>query len=183
MSMNRALLTLSALLVLSACATTAKPPKAPDGPGKPINSPAAIAALSRVLGTIEPDEQRRREHARAVLFLPEPKTVRVPFRYASTAFEPSPETAKRVLALAKTAARIEARGRMHGIGDPEQDRDRARLRAESARRYLVVHGANPETIAVTYRGADRPAEDGARLADRRVDLVFWPELPSTGETR
>ena len=180
MKPHRALLALPALLVVTACASTAaKLPDAPDGPGQPINSPAAIAALSRVSAPADPDEARRREHERAVLFLPEPETVRVPFAFASAVFEPSPDVAERIATLAETAARIEARGRTHGVGGPVKDQEMARRRAESARRYLVSHGANPETIAVTYRA------DVERVSDdqRRVDLVFWPELMAAESVR
>jgi len=185
--MIRRTLALTGIILLSACATAGKPPSAPDGPGKPINSPASIEALSRAPDAIDPDEQRRREHERAVLFLPEPETIRVPMAFASARFQPEPGDAYRIQTLAKNAARIQARGRTDGLGDPKADRETARLRAESARQYLINRGIDPAVISVSsYPGADL-IDDNARYAgrhaNRRVDLVFWPAIPSTDEAR
>lgn len=105
------------------------------------------------------------------------RIVRVPFKFASTLFSPTPQQQSQIQQLSAVADRIEVRGRTDGKGLKGPDERVARLRAEAAKRYLLDRGLPSNIIAVSYQAAGDYIADNHRSAgrgmNRRVELEFY----------
>lgn len=104
------------------------------------------------------------------------RTVRVGFERYSTKFEPTPDQQFHIRQLIgdKDLKRIELRGRTDGKKLTAADEKTARMRAESAKRYLLSLGVPSDIITVTYQAggdfiADNHSEAGSAL-NRRVEI-------------
>jgi len=109
------------------------------------------------------------------------RTVTVPFGFASARFAPDSRTIDRLRQLLASAERVEVRGRTDGAGREGADETTARIRAETARMWLIEHGMPPDAVSVSYlAGGDFVSSNATahgRAQNRRVEIEFFFDEP------
>jgi outer membrane protein OmpA-like peptidoglycan-associated protein len=150
-------------------------------PGKPVATPPPrIASSQEQTGATVPlkTESPRKPQQVAERETMEVREQSVLFRVMQpadqTAFTPSRVLQQHLLTAAKSARRIEIRGRTDVDEDSEAARRTASERARQARLFLVKHGIAPSKIDVSFMGsgglvATNATPEGKAL-NRRVEI-------------
>lgn len=141
-----------------------------EGDGKPAQPPTA-----------PPTAALQARPAPAPAPAPASHTYRVQFAYGSAALEVPASLRGVLIPLARSATRIEVRGRTDGRQFSERDESVALHRALAARQFLIHNGVAPEKVDLNYLSAADYAADNTTLAgrtqNRRVEIeVFSASL-------
>lgn len=185
-------------VALSACASVPKPPtvngkhrsqindaettellklraESAEWHGQPHASPTSTAAVA---ATTRPLQSSPAPMARPALAS---HTYTVHFGYGSAAFEVPASLRAVLVPLARTAQRIEVRGRTDGQQFSVGDELVAYHRARAVRQFLIHNGIAPEKVDLNYVSAGDYAADNStpagRTQNRRVEIeVFSASL-------
>jgi outer membrane protein OmpA-like peptidoglycan-associated protein len=191
------------LALLGSCSTPPKPPTVDESTRRPANSAQAVElqvckndlANTRILamesGRLADSTAATLKHLAARVAAPATPPVPTPplgnsiytvhFDFASAQAVVPPDSARALLAGARTAPLVVLRGRTDGRTDTLAESRIARERADNVRDYLVSAGVDPARIRATYQSvgdgiADNTGPAG-RALNRRVEIEVYRTLP------
>lgn len=108
-----------------------------------------------------------------------PKSTTLKFYYPFNGYDFKPDSYEKgqLLSLAKSALKIEVRGRTDGITPTKGDEQIAFRRAQNVKDYLIAHAVDPNKISISFLSAGDYLVDNkdsfSRAKNRRVEIEIF----------